>query len=105
MKCNLIVDLFSSLRVLYTPYRSPVVILSYGPEPLLRQLGLDTELIIVPFSSKDMNHVAYLAHVATVVRCCSSDNYIFNFIRHLEKEIKVIVYEIISNSITKCTSR
>ena len=61
--------LFSPLQVLYTPHRGPVVVVvSYGPAPLLRQLGLDTERIIVPFSSKGVSHVAYLAHVATVVR-------------------------------------
>ena len=31
------------------------------------QLGLDTERIIVPFSSKGVNHMAYLANFATVV--------------------------------------
>ena len=36
------------------------------PSSLLRQLGLDTERIIAPFSWKGVNHVAYLAHVATV---------------------------------------
>ena len=35
--------LFSRLRVLYTLRRCPVVIVSYGPAPLLRQLGLDRE--------------------------------------------------------------
>ena len=33
----------------------------------MRLLGLDTEWIIVPFSSKGMNHMVYLAHVATDV--------------------------------------
>ena len=33
----------------------------------MSQLGLDTEWIIVPFSSKGVNHMAYLAHQATVV--------------------------------------
>ena len=41
------------------------VVVSYGPAPLLRQLGLDTKGTIVPFSSKGVNHMAYLAHVAT----------------------------------------
>ena len=51
----------------YTPQRGPVVILSYWPAPLLRQLCLDTERISVPFSSKCVKHMAYLAHVGTVV--------------------------------------
>ena len=51
--------LFSPLRVLYTPQRGPVVVVSYGPAPLLRQLGLDTEQISVSFSSKGMNHMTY----------------------------------------------
>ena len=33
----------------YTPQRGPAVIVSYGPAPLLRQRGLDTERISVPF--------------------------------------------------------
>ena len=53
----------------YTPQRGPVVIVSYGPAPLLWQLGLDTKRISMPFSSKGMNHMAYLDHVATVVWC------------------------------------
>ena len=64
-----LVYLFSPLPVLYTSQRGFVVVVSYGPAPLLRQLGLDTERIIVPFSSKGVNHIAYLAHVATVVWC------------------------------------
>ena len=39
----------------------PVVVLSYGPASLLRQLDLHTDWIIVPFSSKGVNHMAYLA--------------------------------------------
>ena len=35
----------------------------------MQLLGLDTERIIVPFSSKGVNHMAYLAHVATDVWC------------------------------------
>ena len=53
----------------YTPHQSPIVVVSYGPAPLLRQFGLDTEQIIVTFSSKGVNRVAYLAHVVTLVRC------------------------------------
>ena len=45
-----------------------VVVVSYEPAPLLQLLGLDTERIIVPFSSKAWT-TAYLAHVATVVWC------------------------------------
>ena len=63
--------LFSPVRVLYTQQRDPVVVVSYGPDSLLRLLGLDTERIIVPFSSKGVNHMAYLAHVATVVWCAT----------------------------------
>ena len=48
-----------------------VVVVSYGPAPLLRLLGLDTERIIVPFSSKGVNHVAYLARVAIVMWCAT----------------------------------
>ena len=62
-----VVDLFSPLRVLYTPHQGPVV--PYGPEPLLEKLGLDTEWIIVPFFPKSVNHMAYLAHVVTVIWC------------------------------------
>ena len=35
----------------------------------MQLLGLDTERIIVPFASKDVNHMAYLAHVATFLWC------------------------------------
>ena len=35
----------------------------------MRQLVLDTERIIVSFYSKGMNDMAYLSHVASVVRC------------------------------------
>ena len=66
MQCNMCIYLVP-LRVLYTPQRDPVVIVSYGPAPLMRLLGVDTERIIVPFSWKSVNHMAYLAHVATVV--------------------------------------
>ena len=44
-----------------------VVVVSHGLAPLLWQLGLDTEQITVPFSSKGVKHMAYLAHVATVL--------------------------------------
>ena len=64
--------LFSPLQVLYTPHRGTVVAVSYEPAPLLRQLGLETERIIVFFSSKGVNHMAYLAHVATVVMLCAT---------------------------------
>ena len=67
-----IVYLLSPLRVLYTPHRGPVAVVSYGPAPLLWQLGVGTEWIIVPFSSKGLNHMAYLAHVATVVMVCAT---------------------------------
>ena len=40
--------------------------------PLTRLLGLDTERIIVRFSSKGVNHVAYLTHVVTVVKVCAT---------------------------------
>ena len=53
----------------YIPQRGPVVIVSYEPAPFLRLLGLNTERIIVPFSSKGVNHTAYLAHVTTDVWC------------------------------------
>ena len=46
-----------------------LVVVSYGSAPLLRQLCLDTERIIIPFSSKGVNHIGYLAHVATVEGC------------------------------------
>ena len=61
-------QLFIALRVLYTPHRGPVVV-SFGPASLLRQLGLDTERIIVPFSSKDVNHIACIAHPVTDEWC------------------------------------
>ena len=67
MQCNLCIYL--APYEYYTPQRSPVVTVSYEPAPLLRQLGLDTERISVPFSSKVVNHMAYLADVATVVWC------------------------------------
>ena len=60
--------LFIPLRVLYTPHRGLIVV-SYGPAPLLRLLGLDTERIAVPFSSKGVNRMVYPAHAATVVTC------------------------------------
>ena len=49
----------------------PLLLCRIGQRHYLRQLGLDTERIIVPFSSKGVNHMAYLAHVATVVSCVS----------------------------------
>ena len=64
-----LVYLFSSLRVLYTPPRDLIIVVSYVPAPLLQQLGLETERIIVPFSSKGANNTAYLAHVVTVAWC------------------------------------
>ena len=64
----------------YTPsnaYLAPTSIIYSSPEPrccvvhvpapLLRQLGLDTERITVPFSNRV--NMSYLAHVATVVVC------------------------------------
>ena len=63
-----LVYLFSPLRVLYFS-TGPIVAVSHGPSPLLRQLGLDAERISVPFSSKGVHHMAYLAHVATAVSC------------------------------------
>ena len=36
------------IRVFYTPHLGPVVVVSYGPGPLMRPLGLDTERISVP---------------------------------------------------------
>ena len=36
---------------------------------LMWHLSLDTEWIIVSFSSKGLNHRAYLAHIATAVWC------------------------------------
>ena len=65
--------LFSPLRVLYTPHRSLVVVVSYGPAPLLQQLGLDTERIIVPFSSKGVNHMCVpgpMSFTPLYVDCC-----------------------------------
>ena len=56
----------------------------YGPAPLLRRLGLDAERIIVLFSAKGVNRMAYLAHVVTVVWCvccCLSNSYAIVF-RH-----------------------
>ena len=53
-------------QILYTSHRGPAVDMSYGLAPLLQQLGLDTERIIVPSSSKDVNRMAYLAHVVRV---------------------------------------
>ena len=61
------VYLFSSLRVLHAPHRGPVVV-SYWPATITAA-GLDTERISVPFSSKGVNHMAYLAYAATVVWC------------------------------------
>ena len=54
------------LRVLYTPHRGPVVVVSYGPTQLIRLLGLDTQRIIGPLPTKGVNHMAYLAHLATL---------------------------------------
>ena len=34
-------NLFNHLRALYTPHRVPVVVVSYAPVPILRQLGLN----------------------------------------------------------------
>ena len=61
-------------------YSSPglVVVVSHKPAPLMRQLGSDKERIIVPFFSKGVNHMAYLARVVTVVSCvcyCLSNSY------------------------------
>ena len=50
----------------------------------MRLLGLDTERIIVPFSSKGVNDMAYRDHVSTVVWCvcyCLSNSYAIVF-RH-----------------------
>ena len=61
--------LLSPLGVLYyTRHQGPVVVVSDGPAPLLRQLVLDTERIIVPFFSKGVNRMAYRARAATDVR-------------------------------------
>ena len=67
----------------------PAVVESYEPAPISRQLGIDTKQIIVPFSSKGVNHGAYLALVDTVVWCALlvyltvvpsfSDNRRFNY--------------------------
>ena len=67
MSCNLCIYL--APYEYYTPQRGPVVVVSYGPAPLMQLLGLDTERIIVPFFSKGVNHMSYLAHVATDVWC------------------------------------
>ena len=48
------------------------MVVSYGPAPLLRQRGLDTKHIIVPFSSKGVNYVAYPAHLANVYGVCDT---------------------------------
>ena len=64
MLCNVI-----KYIKLNTPHRGPVVVVSYRPAPLLWQLGLDKERIIVPFSSKGVNRMANLTHVATDVWC------------------------------------
>ena len=50
-------------------YRAPVLVL-YGPEPLSWQFGLDTERIIVPFSSTGVKHMAYITHVVNVQVYC-----------------------------------
>ena len=50
MLCN-VTCVFRPVRILYTPQRDPVV-MSYGPAPLLGELGLYTERIIVPFSHR-----------------------------------------------------
>ena len=50
----------------YVPHRSHAVVMQYGSAPLLRQRGLRTERIVVPYS-KGVNHMADLANVATVV--------------------------------------
>ena len=52
----------------------------------MRLLGFDTERIIVPFSLKSMNHMAYITHVVTDVWCvrvcyCLSNSYAI-VIRH-----------------------
>ena len=68
----LLVYLFSPLQVLYMPHQGLVVVVSYVPAPLLRLLGLDTERIIVPFSSKDVSSMVYLACMATVTWCVAT---------------------------------
>ena len=65
--CNLC-TYFAPYEQLYSS-TGPVVIVSYGPAPVFRLLGLDTARISVPFSSKGVNHMAYLAHVVTAVWC------------------------------------
>ena len=63
------------MYILITPYEYYILLtvnlllLLYGPAPVLQQLGLDTEPIIVPFSSKRLNHMAYLINVDTVILC------------------------------------
>ena len=49
-----------------TPHRG-LAVMSYGPEPLLRKFGLDTDLIIVTFSSKGVNQIVNLVNVAAVL--------------------------------------
>ena len=49
---------------------SPSVMFIYTRMNLKREaVYLPTVIIRVPFSSKGVNHMAYLAHVATVVGC------------------------------------
>ena len=70
MKCNVYIYVAPYEYYNYIPHRGPVIVVSYGPAPLMRQLGLDTERIIGPFSARGVSHVAYLAHdLATVVWC------------------------------------
>ena len=89
MKCKvmLFVYLFNLNEYDHTNDRGPVVVVPYGQHHyltstsmnilmteapfLLCRMGSTTiaERIILPFSSKSMNHMAYLAHVATVVWC------------------------------------
>ena len=52
MQCN--VCIYLAPYEYYILHRGPVVVVSYRPAPLLRQLGLDTERIIVPLSSKGL---------------------------------------------------
>ena len=44
--------------IMYSSLLVPVVVELCGPEPLLRQLGLDTERIIVSFSLNGVNQIS-----------------------------------------------
>ena len=57
---------FNALHCVAFVFIFTFVVVSYGPAPLLLQLGLDTERIIVPASSKGVNNMADITDVSNI---------------------------------------